>query len=202
MKKFLMVTLLSVELLFGVTKYVQIGEHKFKIVQESYNIYDSKGTYIRFYSSKSDENSKPLLRLTLADVTGNCTSKSLEDGAYEIDGNRLILYTSWSRRGNAYLAPYGVMIQEYKVEKNGKLKKISAQIYQEIVAKGYDTDSGMKYLFDKPTTSSQKEKFSEYITTIEKSYNATFVFGEEAKTLRKKVTEALIRKVKKSWRVK
>lgn len=197
MKK-LVILILLMETLFGVTRYVTVGKHQFKIVQKSYNIYDSKGTYVAFFNSKDE----PVVRLTLADVTGDCSNKSLEDGAYEFSEDTLTLYTLWNRRGKAYLAPYGVMIQKYKLLENGQFKRLSAFIYQEEYAKDYDEESGMQYLYREPKTVAEKEKLEEYIKNIEQKYNATFVQKSEAKAVFKKVKEALTRKVKNRWRRK
>ena len=184
--------------LFGASKHLVINKHEFVIVTESYNIYDSKGTFMKFYDANSSDEA--LFRLTLGDATGNCSERSLEDGSYEIKGDMITLYTLWHRRGNAYLAPYGAKIQKFKVGSNGKLKMISSQIYLEETKRNYDIESGMQYLFHAPKRKEEQEKLMEYVKGIEKKYEATFMFGEEGKMLIFTVKEAMRRKFKKTWK--
>lgn len=175
---------------------ITINNQQFNIVKESYSIYDSKGEFIRFYK---DKNETALFQLTLKDITGDCSSKSLEDGAYEIDEKGITLYSFWDRGGRAYLEPYGARVQRYEVETDGTFKRVFSKLYIETTRKKYDTDSGMEYLFRKPTTLEEEKNLKKYVDEVERVYHGTFVFGEEAKELLSIVKKALRKKVKLLW---
>jgi hypothetical protein len=83
------------------------------------------------------------------------------------------------------------MIEVYEVDKYGQFSKISSKIYMESTRKNYDPDSGMKYLFKAPSNTKEKALLSEYIKEIEKKYQATFVYADEAKSLILEVQTAL-----------
>jgi len=197
-KIFLLVGLLWAHSLFGVTDEITINNHHFIVKTKSYDIYDSKGTFMKLYDANSSD--KALFRLTLGDATGNCSQRSFEDGSYEIEGDTITLYTKWSRRGKAYLAPLGAKIQKLKVLSNGTLKSISSYVYVEETKRNYDKESGMQYLFHAPKNKEEQEKLSEYIRRMEREYNATFVAGKEAKQLMDEVKNAMKRKLKKTWK--
>ena len=184
--------------LFGSSKHLVINKHEFVIVTESYDIYDSKGTFMKLYDAKN--SNEALFRLTLGDATGNCSERSLEDGSYEIEGDTITLYSLWNRRGKAYLSPYGAKIQKFKVLANGKLKIMSSQIYVEETKRNYDKESGMQYLFHAPTNKEEKEKLAQYVKSVEKKYKATFLFGQKGKNLMLQVKNAMKRKLKKTWK--
>ena len=175
---------------------ITINNQQFNIVKESYTIYDSKGEFIRFYK---DKNETALFQLTLKDITGDCSSKSLEDGAYEIDEKGITLYSFWDRGGRAYLEPYGARVQRYEVEIDGTFKRVFSKLYIETTRKKYDPDSGMEYLFRKPTTLEEEKNLKKYVDEVERVYHGTFVFGEEATELLSMVKKALRKKVKMLW---
>ena len=184
--------------LYADSKEITIHHHSFTIVTEKYDIYDSKGEVMRFYRDIHDD--KPIFHLILTDATGGCTSRSLEDGAYEIEGNKIRLYSFFHRQGTAYIEPYGAKIVEYEVLNSGEVKKISSQVYIETEQIGYEHSKGMKYLFDTPKTMEEKRELADYIKEVEKKYLAHFVL-EDRKTLIKKVKEALKLKLKRSWSI-
>ena len=197
-KIFFIVSILLSQSLFGSSKHLVINKHEFVIVTESYDIYDSKGTFMKLYDAKN--SNEALFRLTLGDATGNCSERSLEDGSYEIEGDTITLYSLWNRRGKAYLSPYGAKIQKFKVLANGKLKIMSSQIYVEETKRNYDKESGMQYLFHAPTNKEEKEKLAQYVKSVEKKYKATFLFGQKGKNLMLQVKNAMKRKLKKTWK--
>ena len=175
---------------------ITISNQHFTLVTESYDVYDSKGEFIRFYKEK---NETALFRLTLKDVTGDCSSKSLQDGAYEIDEKGITLYSFWDRVGRAYIDSYGARIQRYEVESDGRFKRVFSKLYIETARQKHDNDSGMKYLFTKPKTVEEEKKLQSYVDEVERVYKGTFVFGEEAKELLNTVQKALRKKVKLLW---
>ena len=195
MKKILLILSVLSQYIYASLSDVTINNHQFSIMTKSYDLEDTKGTYIKFYKDE-----KMLFRFTLKDSTGACSSKSLIDGHYEIDGNKITLYSFWNRRGKAYLAPYGVRAQVYDVLSSGQLKLHSARVYIESSKYKLDKDSGMRYLFISPKNEIEKRELKEYISTIEEAYNAKFVFGKEKELLFKEVKKALQRKMKSTWK--
>ena len=183
--------------LYAGSQEIIINHHPFTLVTEKYDIYDSKGEVMKFYKDIHDD--KPLFHITLSDATGGCSSRSLEDGSYEIEGNKIRLYSFFHRQGTAYMEPYGAKIVEYKVLKDGDLKKTSSQVYIETAQRGYENSKGMKYLFQKPKTINEKRALADYIKQVEEHYSAQFLLGEEGKSLIKEVKEALKRKIKRNW---
>ena len=186
--------------LYASSQEITINHHTFTIVTEKYAIYDSKGEVMRFYRDIHDK--KPLFHLTLSDATGGCSSRSLVDGAYEIEGNKIRLYSFFHRQGTAYVEPYGARIVEYEVDKSGELKKLSSQIYIETAQRGYENNKGMQYLFKRPQTEQEKRALANYVKQVEEQYSAQFLLGEGGKSLIKEVKEALNRKIKRNWSAK
>jgi len=200
MKK-IFILILVVSQLFSVSmESLTINKQKFSLEKGSYDIYDSKGSYVKFYRVEKDETLTPVLRLTLNDATGSCSSRSLEDGAYEIEDSTIILYTLWERKGRAYFDPYGAKIQKYSVNSEGKLEEISSKLYIELTKKKYDDGNGMEYLFHEPQNKLEENKLNAYVKEVEEQYKGKFVFGDEHRELIKSVKEALKRKMKSMWR--
>ena len=200
MRQIFMIALLFSQLFSSSTEEITINKQIFSVVKKSYDIYDSKGQYVKFYRVEKDEKTTSVLRLTLNDATGNCASRSLQDGAYEINGNTITLYTLWNRRGKAYLEPYGAKIQKYEVQSNGMLKELSSYVYIEETRKKHDDGNGMEYLFNAPKNEQEEDKLKEYITEVEEKYHGKFLFGDERKKLIKEVKKALKRKIKLQWK--
>jgi hypothetical protein len=201
MRLFFIATLLITNLVaFSSVEDVTIGKFDFVIIKKSYNIYDSKGKVMKLYREEQNRNLTFILRLTLKDVTGDCSSKSLQDGTYTVDKKGITLYSFWNRGGKAYTEPYGARIQRYEIQPDASLKLVLSQVYIESARKKYDNDSGMIYLFNPPTTDKNREKLKAYVSEIEELYNATFLYGAEAKELIAKVKDALQVKIKAIWR--
>lgn len=193
MKAIFLLSLSMINLFANSIEHLTINNHDFSFVKEHYRLYDTKGDIVKIYNDKN-----LIITFTIWESTGGCSSKAITEGTYEISDNKITFYTMWHRQGKAYLAPYGAKIAHYKVSKFGKLELIDAQIYIEETAKGYDDESGMEYLFNKPKTVEQQEQLANYIKEVEEEYNATFVFNKDA--LIKEVKEALKRKIKAIWR--
>jgi len=163
-------------------------------------MYDSKGEVMKLYKEERNNDLTFVLSLILKDATGSCSGKSIEEGAYEINGTQVILYSFWDRRGKAYDSPYGARIQRYELLPDHTLKLVSSRIYIETERQNYNDDSGMKYLFTAPQTEAQKEALKAYVASVERIYKSTFVYDEEAKKLMEEVQEALRRKTKSRWK--
>lgn len=201
MKAFLILFLFITQL-FSEAKleHVTINNHDFTIVTEDYDIYDSKGTVLKFYREERNNDLKHLFSLTLYDKTGSCSAKSIENGHYEINGTTITLYSFWDRRGRIYDVPYGARIMKYDVQPSGTLKLISSEIYIETAEKSFDKESGMRFLWQTPETEKERMAFSRYIQNTERQFKGTFLVGEEAEQLMKKVKSALERKMSKRWK--
>jgi hypothetical protein len=178
---------------------ITIGKFDFVIIKKSYDIYESKGELMQLYREKRNRNLLFALRLTLKDKTGDCASKGLQEGAYEIDNKGITLYSLWHRRGKAYLEPFGARIQHYEIQSDGNLKQVSSVVYIESARKKHAIDEGMEYLFVAPKNDEEKKKLESYVKEIERVYKAKFVYGEEKERLIKKVKKALKMKMKKRW---
>lgn len=183
-------------------EHIALGNQDFSIVTESYDIYDSKGEVMKFYKEERNNDLTFVLSLILKDKTGSCADKSMQEGAYKINGTTITLYSFWDRKGKVYDSPYGARIQSYEMLPNHSVVLKSSKVYIETARKSYDKESGMQYLFTPPKTKIQKEALHTYIKSVEKEYKGVFVFGEEAKNLLDKVHEALNRKMKAQWESK
>lgn len=180
-------------------KHVTIENQDFSIVTENYDIYGSKGTVMRFYKEERNNDLTFVLRLTLTDHTGSCSDKGIQEGAYEINGTDITLYSFWDRKGRAYDAPYGARVMHYKMLDDHSVVKKSSYIYIESERKNYNDESGMKYLFKRPKNDTQKKELESYIEDVERQYKGTFVYGNEAKDLIAEVKKALKRKMQRVW---
>lgn len=183
----------------AVLEHVTLGNQDFSIVTESYDIYDSKGEVMKFYKEERNNDLIFVLSLIIKDKTGTCADKSTQEGAYEINGTTITLYSFWDRKGKVYDSPYGARIQQYKVLPDHSVVLGSSKIYIETARKSYDKQSGMRFLFTPPKTASEKEALQAYVKSVEKQYKGVFVFGEEAKMLIDEVHEAFRRKMKSAW---
>lgn len=199
--KILSLIFFTVNILFATAEleHVTLGNQDFSLVTESYEIYDSKGEVMKFYKEERNNDLTFVLSLILNDKTGTCADKSMQEGAYEINGTTITLYSFWDRKGKVYDSPYGARIQQYEMLPNHTVVLRSSKVYIETARKSYDQESGMKFLFSPPKTASEKEALHTYINAVEKEYKGVFVFGEEAKMLLDEVHEALRRKMKSAW---
>ena len=200
MKKTLLLLLLVAQALVGAElKHITIGNQDFSLTTETYDIYDSKGEVLRLYREERNNNLTFVFSLILKDRTGPCSDKSVEDGYYEINGTKVTLYSHWERRGKAYDAPYGARVQVYELKDNYDLVRTSSKLYIETQRPNYNENSGMKYLFNAPKTEAEKADLKSYVSAVERNYKGTFVYGDEAKKLIKKVENAMTRKMKAIW---
>ena len=200
MKRYLLIVLTLSQSLFSASlEHITINNHDFSVVTEQYEFYDSKGEVMKLYKEERNKNLSFALRLTLKDTTGGCSSKSIEEGAYDINGSVITLYTQWKRRGKAYDAPAGVRVQRFEVQNDGTLEQVFGELYIETARKRYAEDSGLKYLFTPAKTKEEKDEFTAYIKEVERMYKGTFVFGAKKKELKKEVKEALTKSFKASW---
>jgi len=200
MKLFSLIVL-TINMLFAAAEleHVTLGNQDFSIVTESYEIYDSKGEVMKFYKEERNNDLTFVLSLILKDKTGTCADKSMQEGAYEINGTTITLYSFWDRKGKAYDSPYGGRIQQYEMLPDHTVVLRSSKVYIETARKSYDKESGMKYLFTPPKTALEKEALDDYIKSVEKEFKGVFVFGKEAKMLLDEVHAAFRRQMKAQW---
>jgi len=204
MRYIFLVSILLLSSLFAASEHtsiehINIGKQDFMLTTESYDIYDAKGEVLRVYKEHRNYDLTFMFSLILKDRTGACSDKSLEDGYYEINDTTITLYTHWDRRGKAYDAPYGVRIEVYTLDKQYNFVKTSSTLYIETQRANYNKNSGMKYLFNSPSSDEEKVQLEAYVSRVERQYGGKFVFADEAKNLIKDVEDAMTRKMKKIW---
>jgi len=200
MKKIVLLLLLSTYVLFSTEiQHINIGNQDFMLTVEEYDVYDSKGEVLRVYKEKRNNDLVFMFSLILKDRTGACSAKSVEDGYYEVNDTSITLYSHWDRRGKAYDAPYGARIQVYTIDENFNLTKTSSKLYVETERQNYNETSGMQYLFKKPQNEEDKKALKAYVSSVERNYKGSFIFGEEAKKLMADVEDAMGRKMKRIW---
>ena len=199
MKYFVLYLLITVSLFGKKIDEISINGKYYLIIRDNYNEYSDKGTTLKIYKKKEPLSSMPILSFTLENQIGGCDEKSLQNASYEINGSTLTLYTHWDRRGKAYDAPKGDRIQHYHFDKNGTLTWVDGMLYIEQEAKGYDKESGQKFLYNEPKTKEEKAKLQTYIETTEHLFKGKFVTKDEAVELHKKVAKALRKKSRNRW---
>ncbi len=92
---------------------ISIGGEDLLVLNEAYDLYDSKGVSARFYHEDEKEDLHHLLTLVLEDKTGGCLGKSIQKGTFKIKENKLIFYHLWDRSPSQKDAPYGASIEKY-----------------------------------------------------------------------------------------
>ena len=200
MRKTLLFVSLFVTSLFATElKHISIGNQDFSLTTDTYDIYDSKGEVLRLYREERNYDLKFMFSLILKDRTGTCSDKSAEDGHYEINGTTITLYSHWDRRGKAYDAPYGARIQVYEMLPNHDVVRKSSKLYIETARQNYNENSGMKYLFKEAQNEEEEKALKSYVSSVERNFKGSFVFGAEAKSLMKDVEDAMTRKMKSLW---
>ncbi len=202
MQKTLLLLTMTLSLLFSkaTIEHFTVGYNDFTVITEDYEVYDSKGRVMKLYRDEHNYDLTNLFNFTLHDKTGTCGARSIEDGYFERDGNKITLYTFWDRQGRIYDVPYGARIMRYEVQKDGTLKLLSSKLYIETAKKSFDRESGMRFLWETPKTDEDKAAFNKYIENAQRQYKGEFVFGEDAKALIKEVKAALDRKMAKRWK--
>ena len=185
----LLFTLISISV-FGQTKTIKINNHNFSF-KTTYRRDDNAGGYNRHIDIY--RNKIKVLSFTLLKTEGDCNSQSVELGKYEIVDSTIIFYTYWARAGDAPVSPYGVRKQTYIVTANGKINFDKGEIYIETSRQGWKGNTGIEYLFTKPTNEEQRKQLKEYVSTVEKEYKAIFTFGL-AKTALLKAVKLKLRK--------
>ena len=197
MKQIILVLILITNLCLASTwERISIGGEDLLVLNEAYDLYDSKGVSARFYHEDEKEDLHHLLTLVLEDKTGGCLGKSIQKGTFKIKENKLILYHLWDRSPSQKDAPFGASIEVYEMEK-GVLKRLFNKIYIESHILKKDDKSGMKYLFTQPQTPAQEEKLKTYKKEIEKQYKGEFVPKEP---LLSQVQKALQPKKHSVWK--
>ena len=179
-------------------KSLDVNEQSFLIFEEDYDEYDSKGKTVTFYNKEHNESKDALFAFILEDATGGCNDKSIEKGAYEINGSTITFYTLWKRQGSVDDAPFGGRIMHYEL-KDGNFSRLSSRLYVETHTEESDEKSGMQFLFKKSISKAEKKRLAEYVTAVEKQFHGKFIFDEEASTLIKEVRSMLKRQIIKVW---
>ena len=176
--------------------YTLINGQPFKIVEEPYDEYGDKGIMLKVYKAMEKY---PLLTLTFENKSGSCSSRTTQEGSYEIKEDTITFYSHWKRKGKAYDSPIGDRIQVFKVDEKGNIKQVSGRVYIEQHTKNSKNEDGMNYLFDTPKTQEGKALLKSYVGSVERIFEATFVFEKEADRLTEEVYWALQRKEHQRW---
>ncbi len=180
----------------GEVRGLNVGSSNFTILTENYDLYDSKGVSMKLYREEENEDLTYLLTLVLEDKTGGCSGKSIQKGAFSVEGNILTFYHLWQRTGLVDDVPYGAKITRFEVQNDKTFKLLSSKIYIESHRQKKGDESGMAYLFTVAKTQNQKEKLDNYISHMEKIFEGKFLPAEEGKKLIEEVEEALTSKTK------
>jgi len=201
--KLLIVVLLFVQYLYAEAsvRYLQLGDETLTLLEEPYDLYDSKGVSVRFYKESENQDLHYLKTFVVHDKTGNCSGKSIQRGVWQSDGEVLVLYTLWTRSGSIREAPYGAKIARFRLQPDGSLKQTSAKIYIESHRKMRHDTSGMPYLFHEPKNDSEKALLQAYMRQMEKVYGGKFVVGKEAEALLHEVREEIKKEEKREQSV-
>jgi hypothetical protein len=141
------------------------------------------------------DDDQKVLSHTISLIEGDCNSESVQLGGYETQNNRFILYTYWTRTGDAPVSPYGFRKQIYSVDEKGRLILVKGIIYIETTRKGWYENKGMDFLFKKPANKEQRQQLKDYIANVETAYQATFVKGADKEALIKEVGHKLRKEI-------
>lgn len=179
---------------------ITIGKQEFSIVMQNYDVYDSKGEVMKLYKDERNNDLTFVFNHTLYDITGTCGDKTIQEGAYEINGSTMTLYSFWDRRGKMNQAPYGARVTQYRVTDDHHIVQTSSLIYIESERKDYSDESAVKYLFKAPENKQEQKALDAYVEEIEREFKGTFVFGDDAKKLVERVKNALRQKIQKRWK--
>lgn len=200
MKTLLIILILISELnAFKSEKEVQIGVHSFILVKKSYNEYGDKGITMALYTKDTKNSRQKKLSFLLGNESGPCSDKNVENGSYKIKEDSIVFYTHWKRSRSSYNVPIGDRMQVFKVDKNGSFYMIDSKVYVERTKRNKDEDEGMQYLYTEAKTENEKLLLDEYITSVEDTFKAKFVMGDEAKKLEYEVNKALLLKQRQQW---
>ena len=174
----------------------------FKHVKNAYTD-DIENTSVNLLRLETSGNTKYLLKHTMDLTEGDCNSTSVEMGDYLIKDTTIIFYSFWCRQGDAPVSPWGARIQEYNISENGNVKMASSKLYIETSRPDWHENKGIKYLFENSKTKEEKIALKEYIESVEKEYNAKFVYGIESDKLLREVKQKFSKQIElllKDWK--
>ena len=193
--------ILILTLAFSINSYSQIDTFNingfdfiFKHVKNA-DTDDIENTSVNLLRLETSGKTKYLLKHTMGLTEGDCNSTSVEMGDYLINDTIIIFYSFWCWQGDAPVSPWGARIQEYNISENGNVKMASSKLYIETSRPDWHENKGIKYLFEDVKTKEEKIVLKEYIKTVEKEYNAKFVYGKESDKLLKDVKEKFSKRI-------
>jgi len=165
---------------FAQSRSITIAEHTFVITERSYAYAADKGVTMTLYK-ESGETKQKIFSFVLENELGNCSDKGIQEGAYEIKGNKITFYSHWRREGKAYRSPVGDRIMVYEVTPEGLFQKVSSKLY---IEREHSSD----------------ENETAYVLQTEQLFRGIFVYGDEVKELKADVHDAIERKHKDRWK--
>ena len=181
-------------------EHFTLNGHDYTVLTERYDEYESKGRVAKFYRDEPNYDLTYLFAVTLEEKTGGCGERSIEEGAYRIEGDTITVYTRWEREGKAYIAPKGYRVRVLRFGCDGNVTQTQGRLYVETARREY-ADEGMRYLDGGADTPQKQAALARYIADAERRFHARFVTDTKAReALRKEVFEALQQKVQQRWR--
>ncbi len=150
-------------------------------------------------------NDKKILTHTIFKREGDCSSINIELGNYKLSENKIVFYSYWAAtdRQNIAMFPFGFRKQTYLIQDSRKIIKLEAEIFiedniertvgKEIYYGEHDTwkHKGLAFIYKMPQNNFEKKAKEDYIKSVEKMYNATFVFGNKKQVLEREVRKEL-----------
>jgi len=191
---------LSVALCANDIEHFGVKNHNFTILKESYDLYNSKGKSMKIYREESDEDLHFLMTFVLEDKSGGCSGKSIQEGTYKIEADKITFYTSWDRQGDAKEEPFGARKEVYKIGRDGKMHLLKSQFYIEDHARKKHDKSGMQYLFTPPVNADEKALLQAYVTSMQNHFKGEFMLDDAAVKLQEEVQKALHQTPKSVWK--
>ena len=187
MYKILSLVLLFTSFCFAQKKVVLINAIEFNIDTTVVN--DTVQT--QFFDLYKD--GKKVLTHILSDFDGDCSSKNIELGAYEIEGDFIILYSYWASadRMGKNIYPYGFKKQVYFVNSKGVILQKSSEIYIESYVDSWSKHKGINFLNKEPSTPQELAELEDYVSKAEVIWEGYFVRGKNKDDLEKQVRAKL-----------
>ena len=124
----------------GEVKHISFSGKDLVLIEESYNLYDSKGNSVKFYLENKNMDLHFLKTFVLDDKSGDCMKGELENGIYKIEGSELVFYSVKYEKKKLGKVPFYAKIAKYKLQ-DGELKLIDKKLYSK--------DSGDAHVLDR-----------------------------------------------------
>ena len=128
MKIVFLLLLLIISLYANDVKHITINDKDIVLLEESYNLYGSRGVAVSFYIEKKNGDLRFLKIFTTKYKSGDCLNKEIESGVYKVDGKQITFYTLKSIKKKAEKVPFYAEILRYELE-DEKFNLIDKKLY-------------------------------------------------------------------------